>query len=150
MCPHCFIMVERIQGCNQIKCPQPKGCGGEFCYICSQPWKPSHKEPFKCPLFKDKGNSIQRERKIFEMVNRNFSLFVSNHHQSEMMRDFLKNFKEIQLDFFEILGYDYGETSFLEGAVSTALNSCNILKWSYLVSYYQNKNTYIEIFSMQQ
>lgn len=67
-----------------------------------------------------------------------------------MMRDFLKNFKEIQLDFFEILGYDYGETSFLEGAVSTALNSCNILKWSYLVSYYQNKNTYIEIFSMQQ
>lgn len=43
MCPHCLIITERIEGCNQMTCPLPIGCGGIFCHICSNPWKPAHK-----------------------------------------------------------------------------------------------------------
>lgn len=84
------------------------------------------------------------------MVNVNFSQFVGNNHKSEMIKDFLKNFKDIQLDLFVILDLDYSTTSFLEEAFSTEMYSCNILKWSYVLSEFTPKNhKFREIFTYQ-
>ena len=29
-CPNCLNLVERVYGCNEMKCV----CGAEFCYLC--------------------------------------------------------------------------------------------------------------------
>eukprot|EP00053_Salpingoeca_punica_P006506 m.61450 g.61450 ORF g.61450 m.61450 type:complete len:297 (-) comp13724_c0_seq1:444-1334(-) len=31
-CPHCFLMIERSEGCNFMLCV----CGGRFCWLCGQ------------------------------------------------------------------------------------------------------------------
>lgn len=48
LCPWCKKAVERSAGCNFMSCL----CGKSFCYMCSKPWEPDHKDHFKCHIFK--------------------------------------------------------------------------------------------------
>lgn len=61
ICPFCKKAVERSDGCtkvylyilgNYMLCKPPGGCSKSFCYICSKPWEPDHKDHFKCSVFK--------------------------------------------------------------------------------------------------
>ncbi|CAD8128462.1 unnamed protein product [Paramecium sonneborni] len=49
--PFCKKPVERSEGCNYMMCKPPGGCCKAFCYVCSQPWKPDHKDHFKCKKY---------------------------------------------------------------------------------------------------
>lgn len=48
ICPFCKRPVERSEGCNYMMCKPPGGCGKAFCYVCSKPWEPDHKDHFNC------------------------------------------------------------------------------------------------------
>lgn len=48
ICPFCKRPVERSEGCNYMMCKPPGGCGKAFCYVCSRPWEPDHKDHFNC------------------------------------------------------------------------------------------------------
>jgi len=48
LCPWCNKAVERSAGCNFMACV----CGKSFCYMCSKPWEPDHKDHFKCHIYR--------------------------------------------------------------------------------------------------
>ena len=37
-CKQCRFVVERIEGCNHMRCR----CGKQFCYVCGADWEPVH------------------------------------------------------------------------------------------------------------
>lgn len=41
-----------------MTCLAPKGCGTQFCYVCSEEWKFRHKNPYYCPNHKYKSGSV--------------------------------------------------------------------------------------------
>lgn len=63
ICPWCHKNVERSTGCNFMMCAPPGGCGKSFCYVCSRPWEPDHKDHFKCNVYKGVDNEQERMEK---------------------------------------------------------------------------------------
>ncbi|GMH77895.1 hypothetical protein TL16_g07577 [Triparma laevis f. inornata] len=39
ICPNCSLGIEKMEGCNHVKCPvEFGGCGFDFCWLCSGEW----------------------------------------------------------------------------------------------------------------
>jgi hypothetical protein len=54
----CFARVG-----NYMNCKPPGGCNKNFCYVCSQPWEPTHSDHFKCSQYKpDKEEEMQKNK----------------------------------------------------------------------------------------
>ena len=76
-CPFCRKAVERSDGCNYMHCKPPGGCNKAFCYVCSQPWEPTHSDHFKCSIFKpdnEKELKMNAEKLFLEY----FFIFMKN------------------------------------------------------------------------
>jgi ariadne-1 len=74
-------------GCNFMACT----CGKNFCYMCSQPWEPDHKDHFKCHIFKKKADDIvNREKEVMERMNHCTERYIFNQAVAN-------NYKEIDV-----------------------------------------------------
>ena len=75
ICPWCKKAVERAMGCNFMACT----CGKNFCYMCSRPWEPDHKDHFKCHIYKKKPDeAVNREKEVMEKMNHCTERYVFN------------------------------------------------------------------------
>lgn len=64
ICPFCKRPVERSEGCNYMMCKPPGGCGKAFCYVCSNPWEPDHKDHFKCNRYVAPVDDVEKEKEV--------------------------------------------------------------------------------------
>ena len=64
-----------------MNCAPPGGCGKAFCYVCSNPWEPDHKDHFKCNVYKV-GNKdqedLEKEKNILAKINFYCEKYLSN------------------------------------------------------------------------
>lgn len=44
-CPNCQAHIEKNDGCLHMKCSK---CSHDFCWRCLQPWRPTHRDYYKC------------------------------------------------------------------------------------------------------
>ncbi|CAD8125587.1 unnamed protein product [Paramecium sonneborni] len=137
ICPFCKRPVERSDGCNYLMCKPPGGCGKAFCYVCSNPWEPDHKDHFKCSKYVPPSNNLEREKEILARYNFYYERFLNSHSGVEQNQKRLKQLKEkhyqeIQ-DIYEVTNIEAG---FLETALKELIQSRQVLKWTYCLGFF--------------
>jgi hypothetical protein len=60
-CPNCHAIVELVQGCYHMTCK----CHGQFCYLCSAPWKTC-----TCPQWDEDRLLIDAQRRVVNEIGR--------------------------------------------------------------------------------
>ncbi|CAD8206015.1 unnamed protein product [Paramecium pentaurelia] len=139
-CPFCKKQVERSFGCNFMMCKPPGGCGKAFCYVCSQPWEPDHKDHFKCNKYVPPNKIIEKEKELLQRYNFYYERFQSSQAAKEKAEQSLKKIQDEYIDELFIY-YDFNkyDTQFLEEVVKELIQSRIVLKWSYCIAYYISK-----------
>ena len=131
LCPWCNKAVERSAGCNYMACI----CGKSFCYMCSKPWQPDHKDHFKCHIYKKSSDeNISKEKAILEKMNFYAEKYLNaNKVVSDLKK--IDTFDKRKL-LFQLLTIDLSETDFIDQAYKFAMECCDSLKWTYVYCYY--------------
>lgn len=116
LCPWCKKAVERSAGCNYMACV----CGKSFCYLCSKPWEPDHKDHFKCHIYvKKPDEAVNREKEVLERINHSTERYLSNQSTAESYRK-TDLFSKRKL-LFRVLGISLSESEFIENAFKYAI-----------------------------
>jgi ariadne-1 len=132
-CPWCNKAVERSQGCNFMACL----CGKSFCYMCSKPWEPDHKDHFRCHIFKKDDATVNEANKIkaaLEKINFFAQKFVMTNGIIDELQKF--NTFEKREFLYSKLGIELNESIFINDAYKFAIECCESLKWIYVFSYF--------------
>lgn len=65
-------------------------CGKSFCYVCSRPWEPDHKDHFVCNIYKpgnkDKDN-LEKEKSILQKLNFYCEKYLSNQYCAGKLKE---------------------------------------------------------------
>lgn len=64
-------------------CKPPGGCGNAFCYVCSNPWEPDHKDHFKCSKYVPPTNDLEKEKEILARYNFYYERFLNSNSAVE-------------------------------------------------------------------
>lgn len=95
ICPWCNKHVERSTGCNFMSC----ACGKSFCYVCSRPWEPDHKDHFKCNIYKpgDKEKeTLEKEKSILQKLNFYCEKYLSNQYAAGKLKEISEKVQDMQ------------------------------------------------------
>ncbi|CAD8212723.1 unnamed protein product [Paramecium octaurelia] len=140
-CPFCKKDVERSFGCNYMSCKPPGGCGNAFCYVCSQPWKPYHKDHYKCNQYVPPTDNTKQEKDSIERCNFYQKRYLISEAAGQKAQESLKKIRDEYIDkIFMYLGFDMNDTKFLEEVMAELIQSRVTLKWSYCLCYYISHN----------
>ncbi|CAK84353.1 unnamed protein product (macronuclear) [Paramecium tetraurelia] len=137
ICPFCKKPVQRSDGCNYLMCKPPGGCGNAFCYVCSNPWEPDHKDHFKCSKYVPPTNDLEKEKEILARYNFYYERFLNSNSAVEQIQARLKQFREkhnqeIQ-ETYEVTSLEF---EFLEEALKELAQSRQVLKWTSCLGYF--------------
>ncbi|CAD8125577.1 unnamed protein product [Paramecium sonneborni] len=135
ICPFCKKPVERSDGCNYLMCKPPGGCGNAFCYVCSNPWEPDHKDHFICSKYVPPTNNLFS----FAKLNFSFEKFLYSQIDVEQNQNRLKQFKQ-KLKTLEFSKFTALEATFLETSLQELIQSRQVLKWTYCLDYFISQN----------
>ncbi|CAD8083219.1 unnamed protein product [Paramecium primaurelia] len=137
ICPFCKRPVERSDGCNYLMCKPPGGCGQAFCYVCSNPWEPDHKDHFKCSKYVPPANNLEKEKEILARYNFYYERFLNSNSAVEQTQNRLKQLKEKHYqEIQEIYEVTSLQAGFLEEALNELVKSRQILKWTYCLGFF--------------
>ncbi|CAK64645.1 unnamed protein product (macronuclear) [Paramecium tetraurelia] len=136
-CPFCKQFVERSFGCNYMLCKPPGGCANAFCYVCSKPWKPDHKDHYKCNQYVPPKDNTELEKDLIERCNFYSKGYLIQAAAGQKAQESLKKIRDYYIhQIFMYFGFDMHDTQFLEEVMAELIQSRVILKWSYCLSYY--------------
>ena len=76
-------------GCNFMHCAPPGGCGKNFCYVCENPWEPTHQDHFKCNAPPKTKGDMAKEKTILEKMNFFFEKFRNSESARKAAQKFL-------------------------------------------------------------
>ncbi|GAA6039888.1 hypothetical protein JCM8097_006784 [Rhodosporidiobolus ruineniae] len=150
-CTKCHSTIEKNGGCNHMTC---KKCKWEFCWVCMGPWSEHGTAWYNCSRYEEKADTYkdaqsksraQLERYLF-YYNR-----FSNHEQSIRLEADLyarteKKMEELQ----EQSTLSWIEVQFLAKAVETLGKVRTVLKWTYAMAFYLEKNNQTQMFEDNQ
>jgi ariadne-1 len=110
-------------------------CGKNFCYMCSKPWEPDHKDHFKCHIFKKRPDEeTSREREVMERMNHCTERYIFNQAVANKYKEIDVFAKRKYL--FKALHIDLTESEFMENAYRFTIECCEKLKWIYAFTYF--------------
>jgi len=154
-CPRttCGVLIEKNNGCNHMTCRQ---CSHEFCWMCNKPWK-GHTDYYSCSKYE----KAQKKKAEKEKTKKNKK--QSKQEQIEAERETKRKALERYLIYYQkFLEFDakvkssssvrekaqtrvktfqseqttLAEVKFIEIGTDTLLDCQNVLKYSYVYSYY--------------
>eukprot|EP01125_Pyxidicula_operculata_P001097 TRINITY_DN109_c0_g1_i1.p1 TRINITY_DN109_c0_g1~~TRINITY_DN109_c0_g1_i1.p1 ORF type:complete len:655 (+),score=184.46 TRINITY_DN109_c0_g1_i1:54-2018(+) len=157
-CPRCTVSVEKNGGCNHMTCRQ---CGYEWCWLCSKIWK-GHTDFYSCQRY-EKAQKKKEKKKLLGGGGGKKSKKQSKLEQEEEEREEKRIALQRYLDYYsKYLNHDtilksandcrqkaqaimnqlqseqstLAEVKFIETGCEAILECENVLKYSYLYSYY--------------
>ncbi|KAM3140725.1 hypothetical protein pb186bvf_007130 [Paramecium bursaria] len=148
ICPYCKRAVERSEGCNYMLCKPPGGCGKPFCYVCSNPWEPDHKDHFKCNKYvKNQNqqfqNDLEQQKEVLRYhynLSRRYNFYYERFLNCDAARKKsiarLNEIKNYQNLIFEIFTFTEIQSQFLKDSVEEVIDSRGVMKWAYCIGYY--------------
>jgi len=150
-CPFCSVVVQKHNGCYCMTCKQ---CSKSWCWLCSEAWLPTHQNHFKCTKYNAGGSQLTnkprhkdkdtfRSRLELERLAHYCRLYQEQTKaiQTETNPD-LKAQDENKIKSLKT-EYESLDTSFIQ-AGRQALRKCReILKYSYIHTYYTSSKSKI-------
>ncbi|BGP24209.1 hypothetical protein JCM10295v2_003117 [Rhodotorula toruloides] len=150
-CTKCHSTIEKNGGCNHMTC---KKCKWEFCWVCMGPWSEHGTSWYNCSRYEEKGDTQKdaqsKSRAALERYLHYYNRF-SNHEQSIRLEVDLyarteKKMEELQ----EQSTLSWIEVQFLAKAVETLGKVRTVLKWTYAMAFYLEKNNFTQMFEDNQ
>lgn len=141
-CPFCSVVVQKHNGCYCMTCKQ---CSKSWCWLCAEPWYPTHQNHFKCtkynaggsqltnkPRYKDK--STYRSRLELERLAHYCRLFQEQTKAIQVE----SNLEEQDRNKVKSLKTEYEslDTSFIQNGRLELRKCRETLKYSYIFTYY--------------
>jgi len=148
-CPFCNVVVQKHNGCYCMTCKQ---CSKSWCWLCSEPWLPTHQNHFKCTKYNAGGSQLTnkprhkdkdtfRSRLELERLAHYCRLFqeqtkaIQAESNPELRAQDENKIKSLKTE------YESLDTSFIQNG-RQALRKCReILKYSYLYTYYTSSKS---------
>ncbi|GAA5968975.1 hypothetical protein JCM11641_000796 [Rhodosporidiobolus odoratus] len=150
-CTKCQATIEKNGGCNHMTC---KKCKWEFCWVCMGPWSEHGTAWYNCSRYEEKGDThkdaqsrsrAQLERYLF-YYNR-----YANHEQSiKLEKDIMARTEKKMEELQEASSLSWIEVQFLAKAVETLSRVRTVLKWTYAMAFYLEKNNQTQMFEDNQ
>ncbi|BGO91165.1 hypothetical protein NBRC10512_005741 [Rhodotorula toruloides] len=150
-CTKCHSTIEKNGGCNHMTC---KKCKWEFCWVCMGPWSEHGTSWYNCSRYEEKADNYKdaqsKSRAALERYLHYYNRF-SNHEQSIRLEADLyvrteKKMEELQ----EQSTLSWIEVQFLAKAVETLGKVRTVLKWTYAMAFYLEKNNFTQMFEDNQ
>lgn len=154
-CPHCYLKIEKSQGCNYMLCSQMAGgCGKAFCYICEGDWAKHSQDHFKCNMYtpevKAKETHVEKLKSDLLRHKFYFDRFMNYKNAvifAEKLRPKISNMID---SIMNIKSLPLSEVEFLKEALNTVIKSKRTLKNTYVFGYYLKDGNEKKLFEYSQ
>jgi len=152
-CPRCTVFVEKNGGCNHMTCRQ---CGHEWCWMCMKPWK-GHTDYYSCVRYEkaqkkkaekektkkgkkqSKLEQIEAEREAKRCALERYLTFYTKYLDFDAKLKNSPQVREKAQSKIKVLQSEQStlaEVKFIETSTEMVLECQNVLKYSYVYSYY--------------
>ncbi|KAK4056809.1 hypothetical protein OIO90_002058 [Microbotryomycetes sp. JL221] len=147
-CTKCHSTIEKNGGCNHMTC---RKCKWEFCWVCLGPWSEHGTAWYNCARYEEKGgidiaaDAQSKSRASLERYLHYYNRY-SNHQLSIQNEVTLQTRADQQISaLLEVSSLSWIEAQFINNAVATLGRARNVLKWTYAMAYYLQRNSQTEI-----
>ncbi|GAA5939252.1 hypothetical protein JCM1841_002933 [Sporobolomyces salmonicolor] len=150
-CTKCHSTIEKNGGCNHMTC---KKCKWEFCWVCMGPWSEHGTSWYNCSRYEEKADASKdaqsKSRAQLERYLHYYNRF-SNHEQSIRLEADLYARTEKKMEELQVQSaLSWIEVQFLAKAVETLGKVRTVLKWTYAMAFYLEKNNQTQMFEDNQ
>ncbi|KAM0787626.1 hypothetical protein ACM66B_003692 [Microbotryomycetes sp. NB124-2] len=144
-CGKCHSTIEKNGGCNHMTC---RKCKYEFCWVCMGPWTEHGTAWYNCSRYEEKGTAQDAQSKSRASLERYLHYYnrYSNHQLSMQNETALQARADQQISaLLEVSSLSWIEAQFINNAVATLGRARNVLKWTYAMAFYLQRNSQTEI-----
>ncbi|XBW35780.1 hypothetical protein QEN19_001352 [Hanseniaspora menglaensis] len=139
-CPTCDVDIEKVDGCNHMKCGF---CKHEFCWICQKDWSAHGGSFYDCMNKRDidskKEKNIQNES--FNRFRNYYKFFIESENNMLLdMRLFNKLTKRKLNNMSTVFGMSFVELEFLNDCVRELVQARNMIKYSFALLYFMDQS----------
>lgn len=140
-CPSCDVDIEKMEGCNHVKCGV---CKFEFCWICHKEWKTHGGSFYDCMHKRDIKNSNDNNGKESISLDRfrnYYKFFLESENNMLLdMRVFNKLIENKLNKLSVAFGMSLAELEFLTDCVKEVVNARNMIKYSSALLYFMDQS----------
>lgn len=124
-------------------------CHWDFCWVCLGPWSEHGTSWYNCSRYEEKGevhaDAQSKSRASLERYLHYYNRYA-NHQLSIKNETALQARADQQISaLLEVSSLSWIEAQFINNAVATLGRARNILKWTYAMAYYLQRNSQTEI-----
>lgn len=135
-CPNCDVDIEKIDGCNHMKCGY---CKHEFCWICNKDWAGHGGSFYDCMHKRDidskKEKSMQTDS--FNRFRNYYKFFIESENNMLLdMRLFNKLTSKKLNNLSTLFGMSFVELEFLNDCLREVVQARNMIKYSFAFLYF--------------
>ncbi|GAA5842304.1 hypothetical protein JCM5353_000962 [Sporobolomyces roseus] len=150
-CTKCHSTIEKNGGCNHMTC---KKCHWEFCWVCMGPWSEHGTAWYNCARYEEKGDTSKdaqsRSRASLERYLHYYNRFANHEQSIKLEADLYARTEKKMEELQESSTLSWIEVQFLAKAVETLGRVRTVLKWTYAMTFYLEKNNQTQMFEDNQ
>ncbi|XP_058795447.1 E3 ubiquitin-protein ligase arih1-like [Phymastichus coffea] len=145
-CPKCQALIQKIDGCNYMRCPR---CSTPFCWFCLHPWKHAFHSWNNCKQLNRKKIADTKYAQEKTKTDLEKYIFYKDKYMHHMFflkhEDILHDKVEEKTKEMQNLNKSWIEVQFLKTAADILCYCRRILMYTYVFAYYiqQNNQTVI-------
>ncbi|KAL6933285.1 hypothetical protein ACO0R3_002388 [Hanseniaspora guilliermondii] len=140
-CPSCDVDIEKMEGCNHVKCGV---CKFEFCWICHKEWKTHGGSFYDCMHKRDikhSNTSNGKETISLDRFRNYYKFFLESENNMILdMRIFNKLIESKLNKLSAAFGMNLTELEFLTDCVKEVINARNVIKYSFALLYFMDQS----------
>ncbi|GAA6062909.1 hypothetical protein JCM10212_004358 [Sporobolomyces blumeae] len=150
-CTKCHSTIEKNGGCNHMTC---KKCKWDFCWVCMGPWSEHGTSWYNCSRYEEKGDTSKdaqsRSRAQLERYLHYYNRFANHEQSIKLEADLYARTEKKMEELQETSALSWIEVQFLSKAVETLGKVRTVLKWTYAMAFYLEKNNQTQMFEDNQ
>lgn len=148
-CPKCHVYIEKNEGCMHMTCNKEiGGCGYEWCWLCRGPWSEHNLKTggyYTCNKYAtskakeldDSANEVKKDLEHYMFYFHRYNSFKDSRIKAlAYLNDLPKKEEYIRNHFISSKIPPPTNFSFLFDAVSTIIEGCRTLAYSYIYGYF--------------
>ncbi|GAA5919530.1 hypothetical protein JCM6882_004763 [Rhodosporidiobolus microsporus] len=150
-CTKCHSTIEKNGGCNHMTC---KKCKWEFCWVCMGPWSEHGTAWYNCSRYEEKADTYKdaqsKSRAQLEKYLFYYNRFANHEQSIKLEADLYARTEKKMEELQEQSTLSWIEVQFLSKAVETLGKVRTVLKWTYAMAFYLEKNNQTQMFEDNQ
>lgn len=141
-CPSCDVDIEKMEGCNHVKCGV---CKFEFCWICHKDWKTHGGSFYDCmhkrDLQNNNNNSSRKDSISLDRFRNYYKFFLESENNMLLDMRLFNKLLDKKLDkLSSVFGLSLIELEFLTDCVREVVQARNMIKYSFALLYFMDQS----------